>query len=91
MSKHSGIRAIFAMAAVGIALSACALQKDPKLSLGALPDAAQAADAIMAIGIDGQVQTLNGQPSLCDRPEFRRPIGARTASAVRLDCWDGTQ
>ena len=87
--KMPGLAGVAALAAVGLMASACVM-KDPKFGTASIPDAAQARDAMIMIGTDGDTTVLNGPPSLCADPRFGRPAGRAAAGAVSIPCWDGS-
>ena len=87
--KMPGLAGIAALAAVGLMASACVM-KDPKFGTASIPDAAQARDAMIMIGTDGDTTVLNAPPSLCADPQFGRSAGRAPAGAVTVPCWDGS-
>ncbi len=87
--KMPGLSGIAVLAAAGLMASACVM-KDPKFGTAAIPDAAQAQDAMIMIGADGDTTVLNAPPSLCSDPRFGRPAGRAAAGAVSIPCWDGS-
>ncbi len=87
--KIPGIAGLAILAGVGLVASACVM-KDPKFGTAAIPAAAQAQDAMIMIGSDGDTTILNGPPNLCADPRFGRPAGRAPAGAVSIPCWDGS-
>ena len=77
------------LAAALLFASACVM-KDPKFSSASIPDAAQARDALMMIGTDGNSTMLNSPPSLCNDARFGRAAGRPASGAVTIPCWDGS-
>ncbi len=87
--KMPGLSGVAALAAAGLMVSACVM-KDPKFGTATIPDAAQAEDAMIMIGTDGDTTLLNAPPSLCNDPRFGRAPGRPRAGAVTIPCWDGS-
>ena len=87
--KLPGFAGVAAVAAAGLLASACVM-KDPKFGTASIPDAAQARDAMVLIGSDGDTTILNAPPSLCSQPQFGRAAGRGSAGAVNIPCWDGS-
>ena len=80
---------IAVLAVAGLMASGCVI-KDPKFGTAAIPDAAQAQDAMILIESNGETTVLNAPPSLCSDPRFGRSAGSRSAGAVTIPCWDGS-
>ncbi len=80
---------IAVLAAAGLLASGCVI-KDPKFGTASIPDAAEAQDAMILIGTDGDTTVLNAPPNLCSDPRFGRSGGGRSAGAVTIPCWDGS-
>ena len=87
--KMPGLAGIAALAAAGLMASACVM-KDPKFGTASIPDAAQARDAMIMIGTDGDTTVLNAPPNLCADLRFGRTAGRAPAGAVTIPCWDGS-
>ena len=87
--KLPGFAGVAVVAAAGLLASACVM-KDPKFGTASIPDAAQARDAMILIGSDGESTVLNAPPSLCSDPRFGRSAGRAAAGAVTVPCWDGS-